>query len=383
MNGKQVLVVAVNYTPTHDQAPSSRALYLFEEIRKRFPGACIMMRDDGRGVEMDGLCLVKPIVPVRGGMKFAKGLLFRLQALPCVLGFILKNNVGVVVIRGYDIAFYLPFLKLMGLKVIYDFHGLVAEGHADEGRYLRSLFSRHFEVLMLKLSDKVLVVSEGIRRQFPWLAEKCLYLPNGMDLEKMEMARGDVECLPGDKKSLCFIGNWEPFMRVEDMCEAMRYLEGCEGFIIGWGKDADNYVKKYEGLSNLTFTGRLSPEEAYAILKKCNVCVLPYAGDYKYSRIPGYFCTRKALEYTVAGKPIVVADIPGKEERLADGHNCLFYKPGDPKDLADKVMALLNDGPLYEKLRSNNEARAPYFAWGRVVESSGLPEEIASMLSRR
>lgn len=170
-------------------------------------------------------------------------------------------------------------------------------------------------------------------------------------------------------------------MCVEDMCEAMRYLPGCEGVIIGWGKDAGQYVKKYEGLTNLRFAGRLPPEEAYAILKKSDVCVLPYCGDYKYSRIPGYFCTRKALEYTVAGKPIVVADIPGKEERLVDGHNCLFYRPGDPKDLADKAMALLSDGPLYEKLRSNNEAQAQSFTWGRVVEGSGLLEEISSMLT--
>ncbi len=381
MNSKQVLVIAVNYSPTHDQAPSSRALYLFEEIYKRFPGTSIMMRDDGHGVKMDRLSLIQPIIPVRGDMKFIKGLLFRLQALPHVLHFIIKNNVGVVVIRGYDIAFYLPFLKLLDLKIIYDFHGLVAEEHADEKRYLRSFFSRSFEMLMLRLSDKVLVVSGGIGKQFPWLADKCLYLPNGIDVEKMKKACVNVGFLAGDKKSICFIGNWEPFMHVGDVCEAMRYLAGCEGFIIGWGKDAGHYVKKYEALKNLKFTGRLPPEEAYAILKKCDVCVLPYGDDYKHARIPGYFCTRKALEYTVAGKPIVVADIPGKEERLVNGHNCLFYRPGDPKDLADKVMTLLNDRQLYEKLRSNNEARAPSFAWGRIVESSGLLEEISSMLS--
>lgn len=370
----------IGWTPSFNQAPSSRALYLQAELKKRFPETSIIMQDDGQGVKMDRLYLIRPVVAASGRLSLLKGIIYRLQASAYVLHFVRKNNVSVIILRGYDSALFAPFLRLSGVKIIYDFHGLEACEHIDEKRYFRAFFTRHLENLMLKLSSRILVISGGVKSQIAWAGDKCLYLPNGINIKKVQSADRNIESPAGGKKTIGFIGNWEYFMRMDDLCEAMKSLGGYEGIVIGWGKDAAEFTKKYAGVKNLHFTGRLTPENAYAMLKNCDLFVLPYSDEDIHSRIPDYYCTRKMREYIAVGRPIIVSDIAGKENVLVNGYNCLYYRPGDPKDLAEKALQLFSDPVLYDKLKSNVEALAPAISWETIIERSGLPEEIASML---
>ncbi len=380
-NRKQVLVAAIGWSPTYEQAPSSRALYLFSEIKKRFPETSIIMQDDGKGVKMDHLYLIRPIVAPNGHLRLLKGILYRFQASAYVLRFVRKNNVGMIILRGYDNAILAPFLKLLNVKIVYDFHGLESCEHIDEKRYLRSFFTKYFERTMLQLSDRILVISGGVKEQILWTANKCISLPNGINIKKVIDSSGNIENGVGGKKTIGFIGNWEYFMRMDDLCEAMKYLKDYEGIVIGWGKDAAEFTKKYEALTNLHFTGRLTPDNAYAMLKKCDIFVLPYSNEDIHSRIPDYYCTRKMREYIAIGRPIIVSDIAGKEKVLVNGYNCLYYNPGDPGDLANKALLLFNDQALYDRIRSNVEAMSSSISWESIIEHSGLLEEISSMLS--
>lgn len=374
---KGVLVAAIGWSPAYDQAPSSRALYLFNEIKGNFPETYLIMQDDGRGVKMDHLHLIRPIVAASGRLRLLKGVLYRLQASIYVLRFVRVHNVGVILLRGYDNAIITPFLKLMNVKIIYDFHGLEFGEHIDEKRFIRAFFTRHLENVMLSQAARILVISGGIREQISRMADKCLDLPNGIDMDRMVKANENVPFEVDGKKTLCFIGNWEFFMHLEDLCEAMKYLPNCEGIVIGWGKNAADIMKKYDAVKNLHFTGRLRPDVAYSLLKKCDIFVLPYSKDDKHSRIPDFYCSRKTKEYIAAGKPILVSDIVGKEKALINGVTSLYYVPGDPKDLAYKANLLIQDPALYEEIRHNVEALAPSLSWTSIIGRSGLIEAIA------
>jgi glycosyltransferase involved in cell wall biosynthesis len=61
----------------------------------------------------------------------------------------------------------------------------------------------------------------------------------------------------------------------------------------------------------------------------------------------------KIFEYMLSGRPIAAPRAPGVEEVLKDGINALLFDPLDPADAARKVMLLLRDKELGEKLASN------------------------------
>ena len=377
--GKKILIVLLGETPTFSQSGPSRALYIFNELKRWFPDTYIIMqRGKEKTSELEHLIQVTPIIAIRGKFQLLKGIIFRLQISLFTLWFIISKKINFVILRGYDTILIYPFLKLLGIKTFYDCHGLYQYELIQQNRRLRAFFVRYIDKIILKLSNKIIVVSNGIKMQIQEYQNKCLYFPNGVDIEKIKNA--NYKCsikLPVDKKIIGFIGNWESFIKIEDVCESLKYLSNCIGVIIGWGYDAEYIIDKYHAIENIIFTGRLQEEEVYALLKKIDVCIIPYNKNDRHSRYPDFFSSRKTKEYIAAGKPIIVADVIGKESWLVENKNCLLYESGDSKDLADKINILLNDEKLYKTLSENNKRLAEEFTWENVIKRSGLIEIIS------
>ncbi|UCE28962.1 MAG: glycosyltransferase family 4 protein [Candidatus Bathyarchaeota archaeon] len=60
--------------------------------------------------------------------------------------------------------------------------------------------------------------------------------------------------------------------------------------------------------------------------------------------------TLKGFEYWACEKPIVSSDLPALREIIDPGQTGLFYKPDDPKDLAERICMLLEDKPLSKRM---------------------------------
>lgn len=376
---KKVLIVLWGYTHTFSRSQPSRALYIFNELKRRFPGTYIIMqKGEKKTSDLENVIQVKPIIAIRGKFQLLKGIIFRFQIAIFTLWFVISKKIDFVILRGYDTILIYPFLKLLGIKTFYDFHGLYHRELIQQNRRLRAFFVRYIDKIIFRLSNKIIVVSNGIKMQIQEYQNKCLYLPNGVDIEKIKNA--NYECsieLPVDKNIIGFIGNWESFIKIEDVCESIKYLDNCIGVIIGWGYNAGYIIDKYHTIENIIFTEKLPQEEVYALLKRNDVCILPYDKNDKHSRYPDFFSSRKTEEYIAAGKPIIVADVIGKESWLVENENCLLYESGNPKDLADKIDILLNNEKLYKTLSGNNKRLAEEFTWENLVKRSGLIEEIS------
>jgi glycosyltransferase involved in cell wall biosynthesis len=376
---KKVLIVSWGYTPTFSRSQPSRALYIFNELKRRFPDTYIIMqKGEEKTSELENVIQVKPIIAIRGKFQLLKGIIFRFQITIFTLWFVISKKIDFVILREYDTILIYPFLKLLGIKTFYDFHGLYHYELIQQHRRSRAFFVRYINKILLKLSNKIIVVSAGIKMQIQEYQDKCLYLPNGVDIENIKNASSEHSIeLPVDKKVIGFIGNWEPFIKIEDVCESIKYLDNCMGVIIGWGYNAEHIVDKYHTIENLIFTGKLPQEEVYALLKRNDVCILPYDKNDKHSRYPDFFSSRKTKEYIAAGKPIIVADVIGKESWLVENKTCLLYESRDPKDLADKIDILLNNEKLYKTLSGNNKKLAEEYTWENVIKRSGLIEIIS------
>ncbi|ATU08094.1 glycosyltransferase family 4 protein [Methanohalophilus portucalensis] len=381
MHPEKGLIVLMGYNPGYSIVQSSRALHIFEEITKYYPETYLLMqKSKNSSICLDNLICIKPKLNLEGKeskYRLLKRVLFRFQIALYIFYFITINKIDYVFLRGYDTILLYPFLKLLKIKIYYDFHGKFDVELQQLNRNLRAFFVKWIDKFILRYADGIIVVSNGIKAQIEEYSDKCILLPNGVDVKRIEST--EAECpvdIPEDKKVIGFIGNWEEFMNIEDICESVSLLSNCMIVIVGYGYKAAQKIDKYKDQPNILFTGKLPQIETYSILNRFDICVLPYDKEDLHSQYPDFFSSRKTKEYIAAGKPIVVADVIGKEAWLKPEEHCLLYESRNPEDLAEKISILLNDKELYANMSKNNRELAKQFEWNVIVQNSGILEDI-------
>jgi len=256
---KKVLIVLWGYAPVCSQPQPSRALHVFNELKRRFPDTYIIMQKGEKNLPgLDNLIQVKPIIPIEGKFQLLKGIIFRFQIAIFTLWFAISKKIDVAILRGYDTILIHPFLKLLGIKTFYDFHGLYHRELIQQNRGIRAFFVQYIDKITFRLSTKIIVVSDGIKMQIQEYQSKCLYLPNGVDIERIQNVdyEHSIE-LPEDKKVIGFVGNWEQVMKMEDICESIKYLDATIALIIGKGYKAEDLFRKYKNDHKIIFTGKI------------------------------------------------------------------------------------------------------------------------------
>ncbi|UCF27893.1 MAG: glycosyltransferase family 4 protein [Chloroflexota bacterium] len=73
------------------------------------------------------------------------------------------------------------------------------------------------------------------------------------------------------------------------------------------------------------------------------------------------------LEALCAGKPIVANDVDGAQEIVIDGETGYLVTPGEPSEMAEKILTLLNDDSLCHDMASIAKQRSEYYSVDRMV----------------
>lgn len=141
----------------------------------------------------------------------------------------------------------------------------------------------------------------------------------------------------------------QPEIIVDAAADVIKEHPNTMFWLIGDGAAIPSIKKKTrrEGLEkHFFFSGWIPFEEVPSFISACDVglVILP---DINSARIR---VTLKGFEYWACKKPIVVSDLPALREIVEPWQTGLFYKPGDPKDLAEKTCALLDDKQLCRKI---------------------------------
>ena len=75
------------------------------------------------------------------------------------------------------------------------------------------------------------------------------------------------------------------------------------------------------------------------------------------------------LEGMASGRPVIASNTGGLSEIVEDGVNGLLVEPGNPYELADKIILLLEDRKLWKRLSVNARIEAVLkYSWDVVVE---------------
>jgi hypothetical protein len=175
--------------------------------------------------------------------------------------------------------------------------------------------------------------------------------------------RGNPDC------RILAIGHWGTYKRLETLMEAfasiLKKVPNARLIIAG----ANHHTKAgyWESIREaqsadlpIEFRGYVPEEDIPELFRTTSIVVMPYDSATGSSG-PAH----QACEY---GVPIVCADIPEFREMAVDeGMAARFYKIGDPADLAEQLVTILESPALQRQMAEQNYAAGVQMSMASVV----------------
>lgn len=190
--------------------------------------------------------------------------------------------------------------------------------------------------------------------------DKVHVLRSGPRLERLKIQPPKPEIKRGKRFMVGYLGVIGQQEGIEYLLEAARYLRDEKGRddifwgIVGGGPHLEALRRKSEemGLQDIVeFTGRVSDEKMLDYLNTADVCVNPD----EYNAMNDKSTMNKVLEYMALGKPIVQFDLT--EGRYSAQDASLYAERNNARDMADKIVMLLDDSERREKMAAIGRER--------------------------
>jgi len=154
----------------------------------------------------------------------------------------------------------------------------------------------------------------------------------------------------------CFViictRNHKPIYGIEVLLEAFKDLvktnDNIRLLILGSGSLTNRYVEytKKNGLTNyVEFVGRIPNSDLPLYLNSSDIYVSSSFSD---------GTSVSLLEAMACKLPVIVSDIPSNREWVDNGLNGFIFEKGSSKDLADKILQLVNNSELSNKQATEN-----------------------------
>lgn len=176
--------------------------------------------------------------------------------------------------------------------------------------------------------------------------EDVIILRSGPKLERLRIVPAKPEIKRGRKYMVGYLGVIGQQEGIEYMLEAAKYIreelhrDDIFWGIVGGGPHLEQLKKLSAemGLEDIVeFTGRVPDETLLDYLNTADVCV----NSDEYNSMNDKSTMNKILEYMALAKPIVQFDLT--EGRFSAQDASLYAEPNNAKDMAEKVISLLED----------------------------------------
>ncbi len=230
---------------------------------------------------------------------------FWINAVRCY-DYALKNNIPVFVATGEST---IPDIK--------------------DGRKLNVSEFRNYVsgVICVSRKNKLESIAKGLT-----VEEKCVLLPNGVDLSKFQKRDKQKSCknlrYSGTDFTVIFVGHFLERKGPLRVASAIKSLNDntVKSIFIGSGPQ----VPDCEGI---LFRGSVSHDKVADYLNCADVFVLPTLNE---------GCCNAIIEAMACGLPIISSDLPFNTEILND-ENSILVDPNDIKAIADAIRELRDD----------------------------------------
>jgi glycosyltransferase involved in cell wall biosynthesis len=264
--------------------------------------------------------------------------------------------------------------KLLGAGVVLDLHEAMPELFAARFGYrlhqIPVRIVKAFESISCLFADQVLVVNDLMRRRLAANGledAKIVVVMNSPPVAPAtsELVRGVREDLGiDDTRVIVYVGGVNRERDLSTLIKAVSILQSKrEVRLVIVGHANEQYgaelraLAREQGLDDFIMRGRVPHDEASAYMALSAVGPVTYERNY----LTDTSMPTKALEYSAAGKPLVIANLRGVREVFGDA--ALYYEPGDANDLAGKLALILDDAMLAQRLVDKGRAVLQTCSW--------------------
>ncbi len=234
--------------------------------------------------------------------------------------------------------------KLKGKPIVFDMDDILT-GYS-KNRFIYNL-GPAMDYFTAKHSDLIIVMSRYLEKKLRSKKINHIYnIPHGVDLSifKPEKWRKDFIVYAGG------IEKNDGVLLVPRAAKKVLKIFPHERFLfLGDGRDLPNLkrIVKEENLENhFIFKGWIDHKEVPRYLSRSKIGLITSLKSIATEASS----TLRAYEYMASGLPVIVPDLDGMVEQVDNGTRGLIFKCGDAEDLADKILLLLENRALCEKL---------------------------------
>jgi glycosyltransferase involved in cell wall biosynthesis len=310
--------------------------------------------------ELDGIAIYRHPQPFE-----ASGALGYLAEYSWALLAEFALSLRILVARGFDVVhacnppdtlFLIgAFYKLFGKKFLFDHHDINPELY--EAKFQRRDFFYRLMLLLERLTFKTADVSVATNESYRQIAisrgglkpNQVFVVRSGPDLSRLKITPPEPKLKNGRRYLVGYVGVMGRQEGIDGLLQAVNHIvyelkrTDVQFGLVGGGTElaAMRALAKQLGVDDyITFTGRVPDDQLLAMLNTADVCVNPDVANEMNDKST----MNKIMEYMALGKPIVQYDLT--EGRVSAQDASLYAARNDPKDLARKIVELLDNEPM-------------------------------------
>jgi len=185
--------------------------------------------------------------------------------------------------------------------------------------------------------------------------------------------------LPINKKVILYVGNLVKIKGIHTLVESCRILHSRMPdffvLIVGDGIERaklESLVVSYGLGDNIKFLGYLEPSKLPSYYNSADTFVLP-------SFVEGHSVA--LLEAMASGLPVIASMVGGNKETVEEGINGFFFEAGDSVILAEKLIKILTDDNLCERM-SIHSSKIYFEKFSMEVQIQNFLKLYRSLLNR-
>src|SRR3989338_8190414 len=177
-------------------------------------------------------------------------------------------------------------------------------------------------------------------------------ISNGVNIEKFRILPvGDFHerfNIPNDKIKLLFVGRLFPEKSIYTLIKAIPHIikeyKNIPLMIVGAGylrPQLEKFVCNLKVDQYVTFLGLISEEDIILAYNASDIFVLPSIAELEGMAV---------LEAMACGKPIIIANSKESASRYFVDNNGFLFEPQNAVDLAEKILTIISNKELREKM---------------------------------
>lgn len=274
---------------------------------------------------------------------------------PSIL-YCLKNIPTVMTIHDY-------YIVGLGFKIIPS----LSSNNVHDNRYKYTSIVFYYEIIKNIIRDKFLeninlfiAPSINIKKDFENLGiANSIHVHHGINLFNYSKVI--------DRNNLLYVGRLSDEKGIEYLLNAMPYIikrfPAIHLNIIGDGSEKEYFKKIVEQLNlvnNISFIGQASNKKLQNYYKNSTILVVPSICSESFGLV--------GPEAMSVGRPVIASRVGGIPEWLDDGKTGYLVEPGNPEQIAEKVIKLLSDRKLMELMGKNARKKAEQFSIEKHVD---------------